>query len=393
MLVSGQKSEPAYYFASNFMPPPEDRADARYGTWTALWATKYGNGRVLAHADSTQFSNFSTFEPGKPESFLGMMEWLNRRNGAVAHPRMPLAIVGCVLLVAALAFVVLSRGARINPATARNPASSPESSRWLITIAAGMCGFALSAMAVRAAHSASIPPPKPERPMIMVGIDRTVSDAILSKGGFIGGRADGFGIFERWILRLGWFIKRESGPALFDDKQLVVFFAPSKDVPESFKAALVKYVEGGGRVLVIDMPENYKSTANSLLKPFGMELRRAMTPLPNEVKSEIGLPKIDVPGKDPSFELSGAKEVLATAGGKPVAGMLTHGKGTITAVGFGSRFTDTNMGVTGDVIPGKDLRAVYDVQYGMLRHLLGVAAPTTAPTSRPATTTTTVLAK
>ena len=31
------------------------------------------------------------------------------------------------------------------------------------------------------------------------------------KGGFIAGKPEGFGIFERWILRLGYFTSRRSG--------------------------------------------------------------------------------------------------------------------------------------------------------------------------------------
>ena len=52
----------------------------RYGAFNQLWATRHGSGRVLAWTDSTIFSNFSAFEPGKTELMLGMLEWLNRRS-------------------------------------------------------------------------------------------------------------------------------------------------------------------------------------------------------------------------------------------------------------------------------------------------------------------------
>jgi hypothetical protein len=349
------------------MPPPEDRADARYGAWTVLWSTKYGKGRVVAHADSTQWSNFSAFEPGKPDVWIGMIEWLNHRNGGIATPRWALVILAGVMLAG---IVVVGRLV---------PQAEPIRGGALVTVCAGMCAFALSAMMVRGIHSRSMPLPeqKKDRPMVMVGIDRTVSDAVLSKGGFIGGKPEGYGIFERWILRLGWFIRRGEGGELFDGTDLVVILAPSKDVSESFRRQLVEYVSGGGRVLVIDSPENGKSTGNSLLKPFGLELKRPYgAEIQGEVKSTIGAPRMTT---GPAFEVSGGERVLATIGGRPVAASVKMGRGSVTAVGFGSRFNDSNMGVTGDVVPGDELQNVYGVQYGLLRWIVeGDGAPAVA---------------
>ena len=39
-------------------------------------------------------------------------------------------------------------------------------------------------------------------------------------------------------------------------------------------------------------------------------------------------------------------------------------------LGFGSRFSDTNMGVTGDIVPKDDMRAVYEVQFSLLRAIM-----------------------
>jgi hypothetical protein len=42
----------------------------------------------------------------------------------------------------------------------------------------------------------------------------------------------------------------------------------------------------------------------------------------------------------------------------------------VTVVGFGSRFADANMGATGDVIPDEGLKAVYAVQFALLRSMI-----------------------
>jgi hypothetical protein len=49
-------------------------------------------------------------------------------------------------------------------------------------------------------------------------------------------------------------------------------------------------------------------------------------------------------------------------------------------VGFGNRFTDPNMGVTGDVVPDEGLKAVYAVQFSLLRAMID-DKPADAPRS------------
>jgi hypothetical protein len=419
MTALGQRDEPAHYYASNFMPPPEDRADSRYGAWVVAWATKYGKGRVVAHCDSTQWSNFSAFEPGKPQSWLGMIEWLNRRDTGMGNPRGLWGVVGIVLFGVAVGLVVL--GGRPSPRPSPGVPGEGEKARTeprppggekarteprppggekarteprppgvgggagigLVLVAAGLLGFAVAVIGVRAHDLAAMPAPQrvPGRRMVNVGIDRTISQGYVSKGGFIGGRNDGYAIFERWILRLGWFTDRENGRELLDrGNDLVVFLLPGKDVSDAFRQQVVDYVKQGGRVLVIDTPEHAGSTANSLLRPFGLNLRRPMTDLTGEVAWTIGLP--GVPGAGVAYEVTGGDETLATMMGRPVAATVRFGKGSVTAVGFGSRFSDANMGVTGDVEPNEELLKVYDGEYGLLRHLMGMGVKVARPTTQ-----------
>jgi hypothetical protein len=128
------------------------------------------------------------------------------------------------------------------------------------------------------------------------------------------------------------------------------------------------YVARGGHVLVIDMPENPKSTANGLLKPFGVAMNRPYTPIEGEAKSAIGLPTIPIAS---SLEVTGAAEPLMTVGDRVVAARTAFGKGSVTAIGFGAKFNDSNMGVTGDVVPDPEMRKVFDVEFGILRHIVG----------------------
>src|SRR3954452_13214244 len=100
-----------------------------------------------------------------------------------------------------------------------------------------------------------MPLPTAKRPMTMVVMDQTLNSVELPKDGFIAGKAKDFGIFERWILRVGYFTTRRSGlDAIGGD--VLVFLYPNKPVTDEYRSKLAEYVKAGGHVLVIDAEEN-----------------------------------------------------------------------------------------------------------------------------------------
>ena len=155
--------------------------------------------------------------------------------------------------------------------------------------------------------------------------------------------------------------------------------------PRSSASELARYVADGGKLLVIDSPENANSTANSLLWPFGLSIHHDRT----------WKGKLTTGGKLPAVDVARACEV---AGGQPVARLdkypvaatVRHGKGSVMAVGFGSLWNDAGMGETWTMEPGvavgserswvahatspgwmlepnATVKARYDVLFGLLR--------------------------
>jgi hypothetical protein len=342
---TGLKNLLADYHVSNFYPQVEDKAQMRYGAFVQLWTTRRGAGRVAAFTDSTIFSNFATFEPGKAELMLGMLEWLNHRNSPYPLLLFPI-VLGLALLVFGLA---LCRKQNVS---------------WLIVVCAGVFGFSVAVVTARTIHQHSMSLPKAVRPMVQVMIDRTVCKGPLSKSGFISGKKDGFGIFERWILRLGYFTSRRSGAdALTGD--LVVFADPNQTVTNSYREALVNYVQQGGKALILDSPANTGSTANSLLYPFGLTVSPNMQ-LRGQLKAPENWPVIQI---DSTCDIKGGQPI-ATVNNIPVIARVRHGKGIVTVVGFSSRFADAYMGITGDVVPDDSLRKVFDVQFAIFKDII-----------------------
>ncbi|MGA2059742.1 MAG: hypothetical protein ABSG67_04620 [Thermoguttaceae bacterium] len=212
---TGLWSMPPEYHNDNYHPIPQYCADMRYGAFVQVWAAWHGQGRALAYTDSTIFSSFCTFQPGHAEIMLGMIEWLNHANPLI-DPRPWLILLGIAPLCAGIFFARRSSVA------------------WLVLLAAGLCGWVLAAEAVAALHAWSMPMPKTIRPMTRVVIDRTTSDALLSKGAYTQGNGIGYGMLEQLIGRLGYYTIRQDGKDSFSGDALVVL-CPDRPVDSAFR--------------------------------------------------------------------------------------------------------------------------------------------------------------
>ncbi len=360
---TGLWSLPPDYHASNFHPEAELRPEMGFGAFVQLWAMRQGRGRVMAFTDSTIFSNFCTFQSGKSELMLGMIDWLNRTSpldrAAVRVPLVVLALVVALVLLAA-GLVLAPRG----------------DAQWLVLLGAGVLGATAGSAAVVAVHRAAMPLPVPQRPMPRVVVDRTVSEAPLSLGSETEGEGRGYGLLEQWIPRLGCYTIRLSGEEALSGDALVVI-CPTRSVPGEFREALVEYVAGGGRLLVFDSPESLGSTSNSLLWPFGLGVSHA-TARAGRLGMSDGWPGLELEG---ACEIVGG-EPFMWVDGAPVAARTKHGNGHVIAVGFGSALNDTAMGGHWMLTPDEDqsmilrselepdLRVRYDLLFAILEALL-----------------------
>ena len=254
---TGLWSLPPAYNESNYHPQAEYRSDMQYGAWCQLWSTSHGAGRVLAFADSTLFSNFCVFQPGKVELLTGMLQWLN--HGSVLDRtwvKVPLLSAG---MLAGLA--LLAGGWWLGRAAGGG---------WLVLIAAGMASWTAGWLAVAEVQRRALPLPENLRPLPWVVIDRTLSEVPLFTGAFADDKqGNGYGMLEQWIPRVGNFTAQREGDAAFQGDGLVLI-CPTRSVSAAFRDRLLRFVEAGGKLLVVDSLELENSTANSVLWPFGL---------------------------------------------------------------------------------------------------------------------------
>lgn len=319
---TGVWSLPPDYNIANYFPRPYHQPEMRAGAFVQLWAAYWRLGRVAAFTDSTCFVNFCFFQPGKSELLLGMLNWLNHRS-LPGDPRNLLLIL-CVIVVSFGLF--LARG---------------RSDGWLVLLSAALCGFALAGAAAAAMpRGFTLAPPERKRPLPQVTIDRTLSEVELSNSSVAPPGYMGYSLLEQWIPRLGCYTVRRQWPDLFDGQTLVII-NPTRPVSDEYRQRLVQYVEGGGRVLLLDWAGNTRSTANSLLHAFNMSMdhERAW-------KGHLTSPTDTTPvaALEQACQISGGQP-LARVSGKPVVvARARQGKGSLLAVGFAGLFNDQNMG-------------------------------------------------
>ncbi|MCA8968123.1 MAG: hypothetical protein KDC95_00015 [Planctomycetes bacterium] len=387
----GLKNLDADYHARNAYPQPNDSAQMLAGSFVQGFATDFGEGRVLAFTDSTIMANFSFFEPGKSELFLGMLEWLDHEQGM---PTSWLALTGLALALGVLVLVI-RRPSTLVPA---------------FTFA--LLGSTIGIVTVHAANATSMPFPERKRPCVAVGFDRSLCTAIsLPERGFIGGKDDGYGLFERAIQRLTkpvlpgepglpWITRRVTTlEDPIDPAQLpmLTLVQPSEVPTASALDNLKSYVEHGGTLVVMStapgamlspkdadarkdaneiqlairamfrIDTEVRSTANAVLEAFGLRADESKA-LAGTLHAK-GFPDVEaehavaIEGGDPFV-------VLETSDGNVNVGMTkAFGRGKVVALGFASRFRDTAMGITPDVIPDETVRSVYDFEFALWRSL------------------------
>ncbi|MGD0899355.1 MAG: DUF4350 domain-containing protein, partial [Thermoguttaceae bacterium] len=396
-------SMPPEYHNANFMPFARHCPEMRCGAFVQAWAARFGEGRILAFADSTVFSSFCTYQPGKAELLSNLIEWLDHQGPALDWSWLALGL-GALGLAGAVWWMVRGMGSsncKLQIANCKmqnedsksqisdlkskiqNPKSKIQNP--ILLLAAAACGWAGGSMATEAMHRRGMPLPEAQRPLVRIAIDRTVSQAPLAKGPFNEDKLGrGYALLEQWIPRLGYMTVRAAGEEAAAGDALVVI-CPSRPPEPRYRERLVRYVADGGRLLVIDSGEDAsQSTANSLLRPFGLEISYeqnwqgtlVMGDRPQQVRV------------DHAWEVLGGRPVASLGHERTVAAEARYGKGLVLAVGFGNLFNDAHMGTDWAHYPDETEKARYQALFALVQCVVrgkdeGGAKPQAAPIPNP----------
>ena len=159
---------------------------------------------------------------------------------------------------------------------------------------------------------------------------------------------------------------------------MLVVICPTLPASQDFRDRLTQFVADGGKLLVIDAFENGPSTADSLLRPFGLSFDR-MQNWQGKLALAGDWPWIDV---QHAWEVKGGQPVASLGHERTVCAVARYGKGRVMALGFGGLFNDASMGGTWQHSPDEKELIRYQVLFALLRSLVEdrpVAAPPTLP--------------
>lgn len=360
MRGKGLWTLPATYSVGNFYPQVLDRTEAHFGSFDQLVTTTFGSGRVVVFSDSTTFSNFDVGDPGKLDLILDTVEWLNHKNGLES-----LRVVGLVIALLALA-VFLYGGVR-RRVTPRH---------WLITIAASTSFYWFGVFGSDALSQSVYERPAPHEPAQSVVFDLGHTDIELPIFGFSQDFRNSYETFHIATLRTGCFPRVDFDfPASLTPSEIGVVLVPTRAYTQDELDQLRDHVQSGGRLLVLDRyHEDGESSANSIVSQFGLRFGDSRSDGESITASPQGRSICTLSGGNSyhpsrgSISVHGGSPLLFAESGVPVAAWTSFGRGLVIAAGFAEIFANPTMG-SHSTVPDEDTRAIYEVEFTLLRAL------------------------
>jgi hypothetical protein len=336
--VPHAKSLRAIYSVNNFYPPPHDHPKMRVGDFAVSVASRYGRGRVLAFADSTVFSNFEIFYPGKYEYLLNGIHWLDHADAPFTTPLKRLALLGALLLLA------------VQLRHAGHPRRVLGT--LLAAYVAGVAGWGIS----RAAEQAHAELPLPEQPTDFLFFATDPDDPPYTLRTFVTDSPydQKYDVFFQWVLRADIF----SGFYLVGPGQENGLH---RSVSESDRART-------GMALIVRQPEHLE-----LLEELGPGPLSDADPLLLLISSSsTNLNREAVMASLEASRVLDESQRAEVAAAWPSGELrFEDGERRIAVVLPAEKYCDINMGITEKVTPTETQLALYQEQFALLDWLYG----------------------
>ncbi|MEW6378540.1 MAG: hypothetical protein AB1611_02905 [bacterium] len=336
------------YSRKNFFPAAEEDPDYEFGLFTQAAALHYKAGRVLAYSDSTCFSNFFMFIPGKPELLLGSMEWLNRMNryGKVSLI-LSLLSLGCLLCL-------LTPG---RPCREELPG---------VLFIFGIAGLVLGVTAAHLLNRKNYAYPKARRDFFRVALESEHSSSFLPVSRLAELSDKSFLTFFVWIQRLGYIpcLKFSLEEALKQGKAVVIV-DPVKGFDSGEIAELKNYLLRGGRLLLMDSPYNRGSTANQILQEFDMTIDHRTIIVRGEIFDQLSTPLGEF---ERACRVKGGIPLLTDQKRNSILSVKKYGAGLVAVFTASHLFRDESLGYTSSV-PDEYQRWLSEIEFWVFTSL------------------------
>jgi len=343
------KTLPADYTERNFFPERTGHTGYRHGPLLLSMATRCGKGRIVSFTDSTLWSNFFVFIPGKPELALELADYVNRYDPFPLN-YWRIVAVGVGLLGIAVA-AIAALGMRL------------EGWGWMAATA-GLV-FTGSAQMIEAVNAKNYPVPQPHRQYAQLNFEHEHSDFFIPELRLAREGDKDFSTFFLWTQRVGIVPRRF--PTLEEalaqpGGQMII--DPVRHFDSTEVAMCRQFVDDGGTLYIFDDPKNARSTSNPLLAQFGM--RFDMTPIRGGGRTQ-GQGLLGVLWENGGRVIGGEPLVVAPDSSVSCA-RRRFGKGQVIAYAKSSTFERTVMGYTA-MIPNPIQNTISQFEYRLMSYL------------------------
>ncbi len=347
MTASDMKAINLDYSRGGYFPDKKTEHNFTFGMFLQSVGVKYGGGRVAAFSDSTCFSNFYMYIPGKPEFVLGTVSWLNGKNYFGNWFTVVLWILTAAAGIVFAAACVTKKN---------NHCMVTATGCVLLGLALGAL---LCAQLVRE-------PPTEGKPFKKVAFDTGLCSFSIPDKQLLHNDALDYHTFYVWTQRLGYRpyltdITKER-PALYD---VIVLVDPFKRFADDEISRINAFLRQGGRMLLIDKPGSRLSTANMLLEQFGIRIHHDRLLRKQSIR-EHGRECGTINACSP---VSGGTPLLETDQGELFAVKKRIGRGMIAVLCCSDSFTNSSMGETENV-PDKQQQFLYRLQFWLFSSLM-----------------------
>lgn len=333
LTVGHSKSLRAIYSVNNFYPPPRDHPKMMTGTFAVAVSSHFGRGRVAAFADSTIFSNFEIFYPGKYEYLLNTLHWLNHEDGSLGAFAQRLSLLGFL----GFAGFLLVR--------MKHPR------RWLEVLVMALIAWGAARIVVAGVEHYRGRFPEPVRPAKALFFAASSEDPAWGLRTFTS-EADyreRFDVFTQWVLRTG---------------TLSAFYLEDAGAPNDLYEHLRRSGQAQtGVALMVRQPadlERLKTLAQGPAKGSPQVLVMFAADIGWETAAkalqESGL--LDATALAAASQAWPNREVLVESNGR-----------RILLVADAARFSDQSMGFSEKVVPTPAQRALFDEAFGLVDRL------------------------
>jgi len=364
----GLMAEPGEYASAGFFRntrpnTPTLITDMNWGIFHQAVALKYGRGRIVAFADSTTISNFRIFFGGSPNLVIGCIEYLNRSNTCgYAKPLFwiigTLSILVVIYLlkketVIMILFVIITFGI-----------PSISLGLWIYSFSAAM---------------------KDSVPAKYFMKDHTVcfdGQHSCNIAGDEDMEINNYTTFFIWTQRVGLTPAIESLEKCMEKGKMMVIIDPIKNFSKKELTAIKKYVENGGKVLLM-LDNTTREHTGELLKLFGMDLKKISGVREKETQIKmISTEQVNFPIIPWGLSITGG-EALRAAGNRTVLSYVSYGKGNFVVFTASSVFKNGYNGEPGYMgNSGSDpesaelsynLRTLYDLEYYIFEEIMKIS--------------------